>query len=196
MMRMPRLSFPTFMTYILWVAKRGSRYECAINEKVEIRPMSIRVDSAARYFCELSNWSLSNLALQKLLYLAQVEHADSYDGARLIEADFQAWDYGPVVPSLYRKLKLFGADCVENVFYEAREIRPRSNSDKTIRRVWREFGSAEPGELIEVSHWERGAWAKNYEPGVKGIAIPHDDVIREARNRRRYRDEWEEIIST
>jgi Uncharacterized phage-associated protein len=157
--------------------------------------MPIRVDSAARYLCERSRWSLSNLELQKLLYLAQVEHAALNDGAQLIDTVFQAWDYGPVIPLLYRKLRIFGADAVDDVFYEARNIRPGSPSRQTLDKVWTDFGDVNPGELIEVSHWDRGAWARYYEPGVRGITIPHEAVIEEAENRRRYPDEWDEVAA-
>lgn len=157
--------------------------------------MPIRVDSAARFLCKRSNWTLSNLSLQKLLYLAQVEHADRCDGAPLVEAGFQAWDYGPVIPSLYQRLRMFGGDSVEDVFYDAREIRENSNSERSLLNIWREFGSAAPGELIELTHWERGAWAQRYEPGVKGIGLSQDDIVTEAANRHRYRGEWRRLVA-
>ena len=68
-------------------------------------------------------------------------------------------------------------------------IRPESPSDDKLRKVWIKFDSVQPGELIELTHWEKGAWADRYEPGVKGITITHDNVVREAENR----DEWYEI---
>ncbi|MGN8398370.1 Panacea domain-containing protein [Helicobacter pylori] len=40
---------------------------------------------------------ITNLKLQKMLYIAQAE-SDS----KLIKEDFQAWDYGPVIPDVYR----------------------------------------------------------------------------------------------
>lgn len=157
--------------------------------------MAIRLDSAARLICEESGWSISNLQLQKLLYLAQVDYAANNDGAPLIAEPFQAWDYGPVVPRLYRKLKIFGASSVDDVFYDARPIRRNSPSDTSIRRTWQQFGKSEPGELIEVSHWERGGWAQRYQPGIRDIEIRQDDIVREAQNRIRFADEWQRVIA-
>jgi uncharacterized phage-associated protein len=157
--------------------------------------MPIRVDSASKYLCELSSWSLSNLELQKLLYLSQVQHAASNDGAELMDARFQAWDYGPVIPRLYRNLRIFGAESVDDVFYEARPIRPDTPSRMSLDTVWWDFGGVDPGELIEVTHWERGAWAKYYEPGVKGIAIPHQAIVAEARNRTIHAREWRNLAA-
>ncbi|WP_349368156.1 Panacea domain-containing protein [Salinarimonas sp.] len=152
--------------------------------------MGVRLDSAAKYLCEKSGWSLSNLELQKLLYLAQVEHAFRNDGAPLVETAFQAWDYGPVVPALYRRLRMFGANPVRDVFRDARRIRAGSPSEISLRATWEQFGSVEPGELIEVSHWDKGAWAARYEPGVREIGITQRDIAAEARNRAVHADEW------
>ena len=157
--------------------------------------MPIRLDSASRYFCEKSGWSLSNLELQKLLYLAQVEHAANNEGAPLVAEPFQAWDYGPVIPRLYRKLKMFGSSPVGDVFYSAKTIRKNSPSDKSLAATWGQFGSADPGELIEVSHWERGGWARRYQPGIRDIEIRQSDIVREAENRERFGKEWRRLVA-
>lgn len=161
----------------------------------EARLMPIRVDSAARFLCERSGWALSNLELQKLLYLAQVQHAEDFEGMPLMAAGFQAWDYGPVIPALYHQLRMYGADAVGDVFYSARPLRNGSNSEATLDTVWAQFGGVAPGELIELTHWDHGAWADKYEPGVRGIAIGQVDIVREAKNRHRYADEWREITA-
>ena len=43
-----------------------------------------------------------------------------------------------------------------------------------------------PGELVEITHWEFGAWASNYEPNVRGIRITDSDIAREFGNRTLY----------
>ncbi|MGN8497338.1 Panacea domain-containing protein [Helicobacter pylori] len=47
---------------------------------------------------------ITNLKLQKMLYIAQAE-SDS----KLIKEDFQAWDYGPVIPDVYRNFCINGS---------------------------------------------------------------------------------------
>lgn len=174
---------------------RETQRDCAQGSKREVGVMPVRLDSAARYLCEKSGWSLSNLKLQKLLYLAQVEHASQNNGERLIAEPFQAWDYGPVVPRLYQKLKMFGAGPVENVFYSAKSIRSESPSDRSLANTWDQFGDADPGKLIEVSHWERGGWAARYQPGIKD-EIRHADIVTEAENRERFADDWKRVVAT
>ena len=52
---------------------------------------------------------LSNLRLQKLLYYAQGLHLAAY-GSPLFRDAVIAWQYGPVIPSLYSKYRKHGSD--------------------------------------------------------------------------------------
>src|SRR5690606_7691743 len=80
--------------------------------------MTISVFSAARYLCEKSGWTLSNLQLQKLVYLAHMVHLGSVDREKgLIRERFEAWDYGPVSPALYSEARAFGSGSVKNIFH-------------------------------------------------------------------------------
>jgi len=44
---------------------------------------------AARTICELRDWSVSNLELQKILYFAQMIHLGETDGHPLIGENFE-----------------------------------------------------------------------------------------------------------
>lgn len=59
--------------------------------------MTITPFEAAKKICELSNWTLCNLKLQKLLYLCQLVHLGRHS-IPLMDEIFEAWDYGPVLP--------------------------------------------------------------------------------------------------
>jgi len=139
--------------------------------------MAIHPLTAARRVCERGNWQVSNLALQKLLYLAHMVHMGR-TGERLINGSFEAWDYGPVEPSVYHKVKVFGDRPIQNIFYSAPAV-VSSNEIGTIDEACSHLLSKSPGELVAMTHWDRGAWAKNYRPGVLGIVIPDKDIIDE-----------------
>lgn len=72
----------------------------------------------ARYVIDKMNelkFSISNLKLQKLLYYIQGLYIASYDGKKyLFDDDFEAWDYGPAIPKVYREFKYNGASSIIN----------------------------------------------------------------------------------
>lgn len=145
--------------------------------------MSARLDSVCKYICERSGWRVSNLQLQKLLYLAQMIHMGRHGGVRLADAQFEAWDYGPVGPRLYQKAKVFGSDNIQDVFYDARTFRAGDPRCNVMNDVCDRFANMSAGDLVEITHWDKGAWAKNYVPKARNIIIPDSDIIREYRAR-------------
>ena len=65
----------------------------------------------ARYIikrCNESNYSISNLKLQKILYFLQAQFLVEFDTPCFNET-IEAWDFGPVVPYVYHKYAVFGA---------------------------------------------------------------------------------------
>jgi hypothetical protein len=65
----------------------------------------------------------------------------------------------------------------------------------TLRRVVPFLASMTPGQLVDLTHWADGAWAKRYRPGVLHVTIPNSDVIDEFRNRVRQAESASENIS-
>ncbi|WP_209018555.1 Panacea domain-containing protein [Endobacterium cereale] len=136
---------------------------------------------AAKHLCEISGWRLSNLQLQKLLYLADMNFVGA-TGERLVDEDFEAWDYGPVLPSLYHRCKSFGSKSVPDVFWGVGSIAGRPEAEM-LDTAWENLKSQSPGQLVENTHWDQGAWAKRYVPGAKGVKIATGDMIEEYRRR-------------
>jgi uncharacterized phage-associated protein len=137
---------------------------------------------AARKVCEHGSWKVTNLGLQKILYLAQMTFMGENNGARLMDADFEAWDYGPVVPHVYRRARIFGAGPIQNIFFSE----PRINDglrESHLHNVATFLADKKPGELVAITHWKHGAWAKNYQPGALGIIIPDSDILDEYQRR-------------
>lgn len=142
-----------------------------------VRQMSVASSAAARHICARGNWSVTNLALQKILYMAHMVHLGR-TGSRLVDAQFQAWDYGPVEPDLYRKVRMFGDRPIQDIFFVAPVVEgmpERSTLDEACDFLL----PKSPGELVAMTHWQNGAWAKHYVPGVRSIPIPDADIIAE-----------------
>jgi uncharacterized phage-associated protein len=144
--------------------------------------MAARLDSVCRFICERGKWQVSNLQLQKILYLAQMLHLGRY-GTRLVDAQFEAWDYGPVEPRLYRKLRMFGAKAVQDVFREAREFAEEDPRRSILNEVCEALLPMTAGALVDMTHWANGAWAQYYVSGRRGTPIPDSAIAAEYRRR-------------
>lgn len=146
--------------------------------------MVARLDSVARYICEKGGWKVSNLQLQKLMYLAQMIHMGRNNGKPLFDGNFQAWDYGPVEPSLYHRAKSYGSRALPDIFHDALGFKSEDPRRAVLDDVCERFLKFTPGELVDITHSESGAWATFYVPQAKGISIPNDAILREyhARN--------------
>ena len=143
--------------------------------------MTIHVFAAAKRVGIKTDWSKSNLEMQKIIYIAHMMHLGNSMGP-LVDGFFQAWDLGPVHPDLYHKAKIFGADPVKNIFrtIDVPENTPETGSlDNTLNIISCYSGT----KLVAITHWESGAWYENYIPGKKHIVIPNVDILKEYNKR-------------
>ena len=139
--------------------------------------MTISALQAAKKMGESSGWSLSNLEMQKLLYLSHMIHLGTKDKP-LVGGHFEAWDLGPVHPVLYHKAKVFGARPVHNIFRSVSD--PEDGAEcATLNDTMDELSRLTGPQLVSITHWDRGAWARNYVPGERGIIIPDSDIKNE-----------------
>ena len=139
--------------------------------------MPIKTFDAAKTIGELTNWRLSNLQMQKILYLAHMFYMGKHGGP-LLDEEFEAWDYGPVLPSLYHKIKFFGSGPVHDIFYNNRIIKDGPEAE-ILNQAAQKFAHTKPGTLVAYTHREDGAWSKNYAPGARNMPIKNDDIVRE-----------------
>lgn len=144
--------------------------------------MAVSALSAGKTLCELRDWTLSNLEAQKILYIAHMFQLGRV-GRPLVNEAFEAWDYGPVVPDLYRRAKGFGSEPVRNVFHWIDAVSPGSEEYRSLQDVANATRSFTPGKLVSVTHWDQGAWARYYRPGIRGIVIPNEAIRKEYRDR-------------
>lgn len=141
--------------------------------------MAISSIDAGKTLCEISDWTMSNLRLQKVLYIAHMFHLGVEDGAPLVDDWFEAWDYGPVAPNLYHHAKGFGADRVRNIFRSYRGAEEGSSERRLLESAIKATSKMADWKLVRIMHWEHGAWQEVYEPGVPGILIPNELILRE-----------------
>lgn len=137
----------------------------------------ISVFQAARQIGQNTGWTLSNLQLQKIIYIAHMFCLGTRQKP-LIYDNFEAWDYGPVVPALYHKVKAFGANPVKDVFFSSPWV-----SDPDTAKILSDAGASlskwTPGQLVNFTHQSDGAWATYYNSGRKGAVIPDAAILAE-----------------
>jgi len=143
--------------------------------------------SIANYFLDLAKArgeEISPMKLQKLVYYAHGWYA-GYTGTPLIDEAVEAWQYGPVIPSLYHEFKKFGAGSIgakattiEGM--EFREVPPPD--DPNIRRflenVWASYGQFTGLKLSEMTHAADSPWEETWKSagGMRGTDIPFEKI--------------------
>lgn len=136
---------------------------------------------AAETLIEIGGQSFSNLQIQKLLYLGQMFHF-GHHGVPLFDDDFEAWKLGPVIPAVYRRAKIYGSKPVIKLFSDQR-LPAESTGRTMLEKLIRELPDKSPWKLVSITHWENGAWAKNYSQGDFGSEIPKADILNEYKSR-------------
>jgi len=117
--------------------------------------MPISCHQIADYFIWLANETgshLSNLKLQKLVYYAQAWHL-AIEGEELFLEDFEAWVYGPVIPSLWNIYKDFGQGSITKDFAE----RPSFGEeiDEFLDEVADVYFGIHAFDLAKLTHTEK-----------------------------------------
>lgn len=112
--------------------------------------------------------NISNLSLQKALYLAQMLWLGNNDEPLFTDA-FEAWDYGPVVKPVYHKFKIYGSSPIRLV---GKHSVDSSDIGEHLRDISEFAAREEPFRLVELTHKPGGAWDKVYKPGKSNTVIP------------------------
>lgn len=121
----------------------------------------------------INSVEVDNLKLQKLLYYSQAVHLVlSNNKSKLFSDDIQAWQYGPVVPSVYHKYKKYGFDIIKC-----------TNSKKNISKEEIEslditlsyYGQMQSFDLVARTHNE-SSWRDVYNPNKRNTIITTDSI--------------------
>ena len=122
------------------------------------------------------------MQIQKILYLAHMFHLglDEDNPQPLIKEEFQAWDFGPVEPNLYRHVKSFGSsDIPAAAFYLNRSIPTDTTEYAMLKETYKKVKDKSALELVRITHWSQGAWAAVYVRGARHIKIPNKMILDE-----------------
>ena len=148
------------------------------------RPIEIANTFLQRYGAEAGG--ISHMKLQKLVYCCHGWWL-AYMPTSLLSESPQVWQYGPVFPSLYNELKIYGTTpIIEPVkpspFDQTAPVVPTTHNESTqlIDWVWKRYGHLSALALSDMTHKEGTAWRSVAEAHAyrvpKGYALTDEAV--------------------
>ena len=115
---------------------------------------------------DMLDMPLTHLSLQKLLYFSHGRYLIS-NRSPLVKELFEAWQYGPVLPSIYKALKHTGRDYVKeriairDISSGTRTVMPSitsSDVDDVLMSILLTYGRKSPRFLVDLSHAIGAPW--------------------------------------
>lgn len=131
--------------------------------------------------CCKENKNISNLTLQKLLYLVNREFLKN--GCEAITY-VQAWKFGPCFPSVYYQYCTFGNLPLTVYEYSNEDYRKFDIPLNIVDEIVEKYRELEPWEIQKIVCPKNGAWERNFQKHFNGIdcirnVIPHKDIKKE-----------------
>jgi len=152
--------------------------------------MAFSAQAVANEFINIAGKGrLDPMKVQKLVYFAHGWHL-AIEDSPLTRQDFEAWQFGPVIPDLYRAFKDYGSGAVteyatkfnfDRHVYTTPRIREERGEPSivaldVIRDVWGVYGSYSAIKLSNATHKIGTPWAKWYDPTRHHVVIPNSDI--------------------
>ncbi|HEY3991122.1 MAG TPA: type II toxin-antitoxin system antitoxin SocA domain-containing protein [Acidobacteriaceae bacterium] len=136
--------------------------------------------------------SIDPMKVQKLIYYAHGWYL-ALTGRPLLDRSVEAWQYGPVLPDVYRAFQDFGAEPITeparyatvdgNKLVLRRYKLPARDpevdyADRVLRRILEQYGGYSAIELSMMTHAPGTPWAEAWSenPGKRYIPIPDAEI--------------------
>lgn len=128
---------------------------------------------------------ITNLKLQKLLYLAYGLHLLLYDDNQLFNSSVQAWKVGVVIPDAYMAFKNHGSKPITTRAHILKEdytgevmlasYTGFTESDKrSLDIACATYGCSKAWSLVDIAGKEQSAWLKVYKANARHLVIPSE----------------------
>ena len=123
------------------------------------------------YILKNSVKGLSNLELQKILYFTELAYIKKFNKHLIID-DFAAWQYGPIIRSVYYEYRNYGANSID-----------KPEDESLSRQLTKEELEVIDSTIIECnskSYWELVEKSNSFKGGKKEV-INKDLIRKEAK---------------
>jgi uncharacterized phage-associated protein len=128
---------------------------------------------------------MSPLKLLKLVYIAY-GWVLALKNEKLFDEPIEAWQHGPVIPSLYHEFKHYRSMPIsarsEEIDLDTWDtVTPRIPSDDEdtnliLNKVWTSYRRFKAWDLRNKTHEEGGPWHKVYAEGLQNIELRDQDI--------------------
>ena len=118
---------------------------------------------------------ITQIKLQKLIFFAHGFYL-ALKEKPLVTEKIEAWQYGPVIPSVYHKFKKWGNNSINEVLLEHNNNLIINEDDiGFLDLVWHKFSSLSAAQLVKISHEKNGPWKKAIEKSqaLVGFVVPN-----------------------
>lgn len=126
-------------------------------------------------FCDAADRKVTNLALQKIVYFCHVWSLIELNRP-LIRHKFEAWEYGPVLPYLYREFKNYDRFPIVSRATQIDPVDGRHRivphafdveTEALLNKIVAFYSRLRASDLVELSHSEGGPWHSVWNHGGK-----------------------------
>jgi uncharacterized phage-associated protein len=146
----------------------------------------VAAGEVAKYI--IKSLPVDNLKLQKLLYYSQAVRLVLNSGAPLFPEPIEAWDYGPVVPSVYHEYKSYGLETITiPALWDTDTANLIAEDIVFIDMALAYFGEMSGLALMSSAHQEE-PWKISYRPGRPSNIIPIDLIYNYFKNTLEFED--------
>lgn len=127
-------------------------------------------NSIARYIVRESyrhGVPVTNLQLQKMMYILQISYCKTFQRL-LFDDEFEAWEYGPVLPSVFEEFEKFGGTSIQKDYEDSEFDRIYPFDKRAIDVVMVVMAcKLSPHAMASITNKEGGAWDVTYMEGEK-----------------------------
>lgn len=117
--------------------------------------------------------SVSNLRLQKLLYFIQASFIQQKKEPCFFE-EFYAWDYGPVIPTVYREYKVYGSASIPPQRFGDSALKIKTEDKRIINETLDICKDYSTNQLVSITH-KQDPWKKAF-ARFPGSLISNDSI--------------------
>lgn len=134
-------------------------------------------DTVAQYIIRIAHDNgdsgITNLKLQKLLYYAHAWHLVNFKKSLFID-NIEAWEFGPVIPSVYRKYKQYAHKPIPQPQSTIDKWPFSVEQEKFLKEFYLVFGGLTATALVSMTHLEK-PWREAFSKG-KFSVISNDTM--------------------